>query len=149
MRRLRYLDAVARHTARNNGKVEQIVLDLDKSTIWVQETMQSGNSGFISGDSSDWVQRLPLPEGFRLEQVWMANGEPNGQTSGTWALPVSADGYTPSYGVQLGYQSQSGKRWLVFAGLTGEPYEASDSRQVQSILGSIAPPELEVRDAQQ
>jgi prepilin-type N-terminal cleavage/methylation domain-containing protein len=149
-RRIAFLDATTRHTARRSGQAERIVVDLDKGQIISQE-LPIDAAEDVRLDDSNWTQRIQLPKGFRVDHARLIDQATNGssgmstriesltapdalgQTTGQLTLSCSADGYTPSYAISVtGPQSQ--RRWIVLLGLTGQTLVAADDQQVRSLL---------------
>lgn len=72
-------------------------------------------------------QSLRLPRDYRLTDLRVAGRSAGG---GSMALACSAQGLTPTYAVLL--EGPGGrKQWLLFAGLSGQAWEAKDEREIE------------------
>jgi prepilin-type N-terminal cleavage/methylation domain-containing protein len=133
LRRIVYLDNLVRHTARQSGNVQQIILDLTAQTI-TEPNLQAASD-------SSWLQSLHMTQGIRIERAWVigtdqSDSQESGQSEGQLSIPCSADGYMPTYALELtGRDGQM--RCLVMAGLSGQASEVVDEKQVQSIFAAV------------
>jgi prepilin-type N-terminal cleavage/methylation domain-containing protein len=118
---LRQWDFLTRQFARTQGRAIQIVLDLDDGKV----------SRLCGGDREESAA-LALPEPCRLEKVLVRGLE---ITHGRAAICCSANGFTPTYAVQLAGRGR--KRALLFAGLTGQAVEVEDERELQEAISLL------------
>jgi type II secretory pathway pseudopilin PulG len=116
-------DRTTREAARRFGRTPEIRFELNR-----------GNVRRVD-EERDPVT-LALRGGFRVTRVVVRGRDAR---SGEIAVPVSARGQTPSYAVLLA--GPGGERWVMFAGLTGQPSVIQNERDVQDILSAVAGPD--------
>lgn len=83
---------------------------------------------------------LRVPKGYELQLL-----RPDGMEEDE-AIEVSAEGRSRTYALRLRSESEA-DRWVVFAGLTGEPRVIEDEAEVDSILAVLSAPRLPELDA--
>jgi len=120
--RVRTFDAVARHAARQSGRGVTLVLDPADGSM-VRQDMTAGEPRE--------AYRAALPGGFKLDRVRTAE-DASRSLGGRTVIPCSADGRTQTYAVHIVGGGRD--RWLVFAGLTGQPTEVAHEAEVDQIF---------------
>lgn len=119
-------DRTTREAARRFGRTPEIRFELNRGTV-----------RRVVDDERDPVT-LALRGGFRVTRVVVGGGGRDAR-SGEIAVPVSARGQTPSYAVLLA--GPGGERWVMFAGLTGQPSVINNEREIHDILAFAAGPD--------
>ncbi len=130
IRRVQYLDYITRHSARHSGQGKQIEFDITAGVVIARDESTS-----LAG-STQWFQQVKFPEKFQLERVWSATGDEAGQKEGVMQIPCSAQGYTPTYALQL-LGAEQHRRWIIIAGLTGEMSECPDAQHIDDVWKMI------------
>jgi prepilin-type N-terminal cleavage/methylation domain-containing protein len=144
-RRAAFVDAFARRTARRGGRPVEILIDVDHGIICVVADEGAPGDPPVRGPTSSqsvhgdrWIERLTVPYGHRISRVWMLAAQaeaasigPEEWDAGVIAVPCSAAGYTPTYGILI--ESGTESRRLLFAGLTGERGQVAQDDQVRSM----------------
>jgi len=117
-------DLLARQHALRHGQARQLVFDLDAHKI-----------GELSEeDRDDSPARIfALPEGYRLATLTLASGSIN---SGRTAVWCSDRGYTPTYALRV--EGPAGRRWVLFAGLTGEVIQTEDEKEIEQSMALLS-----------
>lgn len=119
----RAYDEAARAQARASGKPIRLSVDLDANRVRRLDDETAAPLG--------WALEWPGgPEGVRVDRLLTPSDDPAaGARGGMFELPISARGYGPAYAVRLA--GPGGRtRWLMFAGLTGQPRTPADEREV-------------------
>ena len=118
--RIALIDRQARDHAQRFGRPSRLVYDLDHSIVCVE----SGNT-----EHKEYT-RVSLPSGVRLERLLM----PEAQTDqGRPTIDVSSAGESRSYVVRVSIIGES-RRWLFFAGITGQVTEFTDENDIKRLF---------------
>jgi prepilin-type N-terminal cleavage/methylation domain-containing protein len=115
-------DSLTRTYAGNNDLSVRMEVDLN-----------AGEIRRMARDSTDQLgRRLVLPSGFRITRLVLGNQEVE---AGSVSMSCSQAGLTPSYALEIGGPGGR-RRWLVFAGLTGQMTEIEDDKGIEEIWTS-------------
>lgn len=124
VQRITLLDQQVRSHARRFGRAAEIVFDLDKSCMVVQDMPDRGLPR----------TQLALPTGIRLKRLRTGSEHTE---AGEARITVGVDGQSPSYAIWLEGPKRSAEG-VFFAGLTGQvtPLKAeSDEQPLFALLG--------------
>lgn len=116
-RELQRFDASARALSRVTGKPVRTMLNLTDNVLVRRQ-----------GGGSEDAARVPMPAGIRLAEVRI---EGESFTGGEVEVDASPVGWTRTYAVRLA--GQSGERWVLFAGVTGQATRLNDVRELDAI----------------
>jgi type II secretion system protein H len=119
--RIEQLDRRSRAYARGQGQGVLVGLDLSAGRIWCQDR---------DGRRLPWS--LELGEDLRLAEAAVA-GESS--SIGSISLLISRQGLSPTYAVCL-EDSQGRRRWIAFAGLTGQIWHPQGRPELSRLLES-------------
>lgn len=118
-----HADRLARHAARRHGRAVELLFDLAAGRVerrWIDEPDEQS-------------YRYELPEGFRVGGLILADRR---IASSSASVVCSRAGRTATYALRI--EGPGGRRrWVLFAGLTGEVTEIADERQLEEILGLL------------
>ncbi len=118
-----HADRLARHTARRHGRAVELVFDLAAGRV---------ERRWIDGPDEE-SYRYELPKGFRFGELILADRR---IASSSASVVCSRAGRTPTYALRI--DAPGGRRrWVLFAGLSGEATEIADERQLEEILGLL------------
>lgn len=117
-------DLLARQYAARHGRAVQLVFDMDAGRVLRTE------KGAVR-------ERRPAvyvpPEGYRLGELRLAGKRLAGGRAALWC---SVRGYTATYAVRV--DGPSGRRWVLFAGLTGEASVFEDEKELEQTLSLLS-----------
>ena len=128
--RLVAFDALARQEARRLNRPSELHIDPHDGRVWRREVSASG------GDHETGVA-LVLPPGVAIDEVFTARGR--SRATETITIACSASGRTASYAILLSGPGER-RRWIMFAGLTGQSRLIEHDRNVQDIFGVLSRP---------
>jgi prepilin-type N-terminal cleavage/methylation domain-containing protein len=116
-------DHLARTTAREQNRPVRLVVDMGEPSL-----RAAGEDGQSLGPA------YILPSGCKLAKLYLGN-----QTfySGQTAIQCSRLGHTATYGLEI-ETSNSQRRWLLVAGLTGQIVECENEAEIRGILDAAA-----------
>ena len=117
-----HFDRLTRVAAKEQERSLVIVVDMSKGEL------------HRTDDRARPLESIPLrvPEGLTIERVLIRSEE---MVRGKAFIPVSRRGLTPSYALLVVGGGQ--KQWVLIAGLTGEPAEVRNEKQVREILAAV------------
>lgn len=124
---LSFLDRLARQYARRFARPVDLRFDLDE-----QQVLRTESPSDSAEPQPTAVYRLPA--GFSLQRVVTVA---QGVSSGVVSVPCSAQGCTPTYALLLCGPGEL-RRWIVFAGLTGQVSMADHDRDCENIFAMLA-----------
>lgn len=118
-------DLLARHYARHQGRPVRLAVDLRANRLLRAEDGQDGQ---------DKETACPLGASFTLGEVVVAGKHID---QGRTALWVSDRGYSPTYALRL--DGPSLRRWILFAGPTGQASVFDDEKEFLQTLDLVWP----------
>jgi len=129
VQRVAFIDSQTRTHARSASTGCQIVCELDSGRIFAQDASGHGHVAFD----------YRVPGALCVQRVLSAQLDCG---SGTARIEVSARGTSCTYAICLS-NAQHEKRWLLFAGLTGQIAYPKDDADVQAIFEFLEPARLD------
>lgn len=146
IRRITAADRMARMAAQHSGKTCVLRIDLEQQRLCRVEG--DGEAGHAS------AKAVQLPAGYRIDRIVVASLDPEGPAgrrveSGAVDIAYSTRGRSVTYAVRLlctnaaaseGSQGDWGRggKWLVLAGLTGQPVVVDDEDEVDKLFCTLA-----------
>lgn len=128
--RLAAFDALARQEARRFNRPSELHVDPRAGSVWRRDVLPSGGDGVPRAT-------LRLPPGVAIEEVFTARGRSRAGDGVT--IACSARGQTASYAVL--FSGPGGRRrWILFAGITGQPQVIDHDQDVQDIFAALSRP---------
>lgn len=124
---LSFLDRLARQYARRFARPVELRFDLDEQQVLRTEWPSDS-------DDPQPTAAYRLPRGFSLQRVVTTN---QSISSGVISVPCSAQGCTPTYAVLFCGPGEL-RRWIVFAGLTGQASMVDHDRDCEDIFAMLA-----------
>lgn len=126
--RLVAFDALAREDARRFNRPSEMRIDLRAGRLWRTGVSRSG------GDGADGTA-LELPAGVVIEEVVTARGR--SRAGDDLTIACSAHGHTASYALLLRGPGER-RRWVMFAGMTGQSNVIDHDRDVHEIFAALS-----------
>jgi len=112
-------DGTTRLAARRQDRSLRLVIDLSRGRL----TRTQPDGGIVNATP------LEMPSGVSIGKVIVRDRQIR---SGTVSIACSRQGWTPSYAMRL--DGDDGRRWILFAGMTGAVVNVDDEKQVRDIL---------------
>ncbi len=132
-----HADRMTRFTAECLGRRCVLRLDLDRQRIRRLIDDEHGRQV---------LHGLKVPDGYRISRVVLGRAFASGRNTDRWRrrridmgevdIPFSAGGRSMSYALRL--DSDDGRVWLIFAGLTGQVTQLHDEQEVNNLFTAIA-----------
>jgi prepilin-type N-terminal cleavage/methylation domain-containing protein len=117
-------DRLTRTYARRHDRPLRLVIDLSEGRI---RRMDGSGTETIGAP-------LELGSSWRIARLLVGNQDVD---FGTVSITCSRRGLTPTYAMLL-EDRRGPRRWILIAGLTGQPSEMSDEKEIRQTLAAIA-----------
>lgn len=122
---LRAIDNHLRTLAHKNAQPYELRIDLERQTVAIM----------AAGAKSRALHEFMLPAPLEIASIRSPREE---RHSGEAVIRCDGSGLCESYAIEIAAPS-SPSRWILFAGVTGQPLEGLTDRQVEELFHALAP----------